>query len=77
LEVVHEWHCIPSIDVFMLLASDTSYDKLFCILIHHWLEESALPDLGMCTEWSIVSSIGWCMTSIYDLCGFNHWDTSP
>ena len=30
LEVVHEWHCILSVDVSMLLASDTSSNKLFC-----------------------------------------------
>jgi hypothetical protein len=76
LKVVHQWHCIPSIDVSMLLASDASSNKLFCILVHRWSEESAMPDLGVCTECSIVSSIGWCMTSLYDLCGFNHWDTS-
>jgi hypothetical protein len=48
----------PSVDVSMFLASDTSSDKLFYILVHHWPEESTLLDLGMCTKYSIVSSIG-------------------
>src|SRR6185312_1579302 len=73
LEVVHERHCIPYVDASMFLASSTSSDKFFCILAHHWPEESALPDLGMCTECSVVSSIGRRMTSFYDFCGFNHW----
>ena len=77
LEVVHERHCIPYVDASMFLASSTSSDKFFCILVHRWPEESALPDLGMCTECSVVSSIGRCMISFYDLCGFNIWDTSP
>ena len=50
LEVIREWHCIPSIDVSMFLASGTLSDKLLCILIHRWPEESALPDLSIYTE---------------------------
>jgi hypothetical protein len=76
LEVVHEWHYISSINVSMFLASNASSDKLLCILVYHWPEESTLPNLSMRMECSIMSSIRWCMTPLDDFHGFSHRDTS-
>ena len=50
----------------MVLASSAFSDEVFGVLIHSWLEETALPDFGMSTVHTIVSPI-WCrMTFLND-----------
>jgi hypothetical protein len=58
------------------LASMASPNKLLCIFIHRWLEIATLPDLGVCPECSIMSSIWWGMTSLHNLGSLSHRDTS-
>ena len=76
LEIIHERHRISRVDVPLFLTSVASPDNLLCIFIHRWLEKATLPDLGICPECSIMSSIWWGLTSLHDLCSLSHRDTS-
>jgi hypothetical protein len=57
LKVVVEGHCIASGDVSLKLALLTPSDELLGVLVHRRLEESTLPDLGLCAEYSVVASV--------------------
>jgi len=76
LEIVHERHCISWVDVPLFLTSVASPNKFLCIFIHCWPEKATLPDLGICLECSIMSSIWWGMTSLHNLGSLIHRDTS-
>jgi hypothetical protein len=57
LKVIVEGHCIASSDVSLKLALPAPPDELLGVLVHCWLEESTLPDFGLCVKYSIVASV--------------------
>jgi hypothetical protein len=57
LEVQSQWHCIPCIDIPMLLTSAAAPNKGLGIIIHGWPIETTLPHLSIGAESSIVPSI--------------------
>jgi hypothetical protein len=69
LEVWSQQHCIPCIDIPMLLTSATASNKWLGIIIHGWPIETTLPHLSIGAESYIVPSIWWWMTMLkYFLC---------
>jgi hypothetical protein len=57
LEIQSQWHCIPCIDIPMLLISAAALNKCLGVIIHGWQIESTLPHLSIGVESSIVPSI--------------------
>ena len=57
LQVVVQGHRVASGDAPMQLAFPTSSDEFFGVFVHHRLEETALPDLGLCAEYSVKASV--------------------
>jgi hypothetical protein len=47
-----------SYNATLQLAFLTPSDELLGVLIHRWLEEPALPDFGLCAEYSIMAPYG-------------------
>src|SRR6185312_15754340 len=60
----------------MLLASSASLNEVFGVLVHGWPKESTLPDLGLSTVYTIVSTIRCCMTFLNDSHSFRCGYTS-
>ena len=56
-----------SSDPSLPLAALASFDKLLGVFIYCWPEESTLPDLGLCAECTVVSTIGRRVASLYNL----------
>lgn len=77
LQVVVEWHGIASSDTSLQLTLLTPSNEVFGVIIHRCLEESALPDFGLCVEYSVMASIRCCMEFLNDLQAFYHWYTPP
>jgi hypothetical protein len=61
----------------MPLTWSTSSDEFSYVFIHCWPKESALPNLCMCAECPIISSIWWWMASFNDFYSFLNRYTSP
>jgi hypothetical protein len=57
LKVGCQWHGISGIDVSVPLIGVAPSYEIFCVFILGWPEKSALPDLCMCAESSIMTSI--------------------
>jgi hypothetical protein len=74
LKVVGEWHGISGVDITVPLTWSTPLDKVLCILVHGWPEESTFLDFCIYSECSIMSSIWWWVTTFNDLESF-HWYT--
>jgi hypothetical protein len=77
LKVVVEGHCIPSCDVPLILALLAPSNEFFGVVLHGWIVESTLPDLGLCAEHSIMASVWSRMTFLDDLPSFSCGYTSP
>jgi hypothetical protein len=45
-----EGHYVASCDATLQLAFLAPSDVLFGVFVHHWPEEPALPDFGLCAE---------------------------
>ena len=70
-------HCIASVDASLELALLTPSDELLSVLVHRCLEESALPDFGLCAEHSVMATVRSCMASFNDLQPLHCWHASP
>jgi hypothetical protein len=76
LQVVVEGHCIASYNATLQLTFSTPSDELLGVFVHRRLEEPALPDFGLCAEYSVMASVQRCMASLDDLQSFRRWYTS-
>jgi hypothetical protein len=62
---------------FLGIGTSDTYGELLGVFIHHWPEEPALPDFGLCAEYSVMASIRCCMASFNDLHPLRRWHTPP
>ena len=77
LQVIVEGHCIASSDATLQLAFSTPSDEFLGVFVHLRLDESTLPDFGLCAEYSIMASVRCYMALLDDLQAFHRWYTSP
>ena len=57
MQVVVEGHGIASSDATLQLTLLTPSNEFFGVFVHHWPEEPALLDFGLCAEYFVMSSV--------------------
>jgi hypothetical protein len=72
-----EGHYIASYNATLQLAFLEPSDELLGVLVYRQPEEPALPDFGLCAEYSVIASVRCCVAFLDDLQSFCHWYTSP
>ena len=72
MQVVMEGHGIASSDATLELTLLTPSNEFFGVFVHRWPEEPALPDFGLCAEYSIMSSVRCCLAILDVPHSFHH-----